>query len=448
MNTPICDFVKKYADKCSLRLHMPGHKGLPENLLGIENLDITEIEGADVLYSGDGIISESQRNASALFGSKKTLYSTEGSSLSIRAMIYLANLHAANLGKKAKILAGRNAHKAFLSAVALLDVDVEWIYPENRASVMSCNIDAERLGVYLAQAEEKPTAVYITSPDYLGNASDIKEIARVCHEYGVLLLVDNAHGAYLKFLPEDKHPITLGADLCCDSAHKTLPVLTGGGYLHIGENAPAHVLDGAEQAMSLFASTSPSYLILQSLDRVNLYLSDGYKEKLAAVAEKIDDLKKQLANIGFLLVGDEKLKLTITPKSHGYTGGELAAILKANGIVCEMSDPDHVVMMFTPEIDEDSLARLGSALFSIERREPITTMPPTIPQCERAVNIRQAMLSPSREVKVSDACGEILATPSVSCPPAVPILVCGELINSDSIKCFEYYGIDKISVVK
>ena len=137
MNTPICDFVKKYADKGSLRLHMPGHKGYSHNLLGVEQFDITEVEGADVLYFGDGIIAESQKNAGKMFGSKKTLYSTEGSSLSIRAMIYLANLHAIKLGKKAKILAGRNAHKTFLSAVALLDVDVEWIYPENCASVMS-----------------------------------------------------------------------------------------------------------------------------------------------------------------------------------------------------------------------------------------------------------------------------------------------------------------------
>ena len=447
MNTPICDFVKKYADKGGLRLHMPGHKGISESLLGIERLDITEIEGADVLYSGDGIIAKSQKNASKLFGSRKTLYSTEGSSLSIRAMIYLANLHALHLGKKAKILAGRNAHKTFLSAIALLDVEVEWIYPEGIESVMSCKIDAENIRKYLSQCEEKPTAVYITSPDYLGNTSDIEKIAQVCHEQGALLLVDNAHGAYLKFLPEDKHPITLGADICCDSAHKTLPVLTGGGYLHIGGSAPEHIVDGAEQAMSLFASTSPSYLVMQSLDRANLYLSDGYREKLAATVEKFDILKKKLIDKGLLLVGNEKLKLTVAPKSYGYTGEEAAAILQDSGIVCELYDPDHVVMMLTPEIDDCGLVRLEEALLSLERREPITETPPAIPRCERATNIRQAMLSPSHEVKVSDACGEILAAPSVSCPPAVPILVCGEKITPDAIKCFEYYGIDKVRVL-
>ena len=141
------------------------------------------------------------------------------------------------------------------------------------------------------------------------------------------------------------------------------------------------------------------------------------------------------------------MKLTIAPKSYGYTGDEVAEKLKANGIVCELSDPDHVVMMFTPEIDDDSFALLESALLSIERRAPIATVPPVIPKCEREVNIRQAMLSPSREVDVSDACGKILATPSVSCPPAVPILVCGEKITPDAIKCFEYYGIERVRVL-
>ena len=237
MKTPICDFVRQYQEQGVLRLHMPGHKG--KSHLGPESWDITEIAGADELYHPTGIIRESEENAARLFGAGRTVYSTEGSSLCIRAMVYLALLNAKAQNRKPLILAGRNAHKTFLSACAMLDADVEWLYPEAENSLISCAIDENTLEKTLSNMPEKPAAVYLTTPDYLGNLVDIAALSVVCHRHGVPLLVDNAHGAYLKFLPRDIHPLTLGADLCCDSAHKTLPVLTGGAYLHIGKNAPS-----------------------------------------------------------------------------------------------------------------------------------------------------------------------------------------------------------------
>ena len=131
MDTPICDFVRRYAQSGTLRLHMPGHKGTGP--LGIEQLDITEISGADSLYEASSIIAQSERNAGVLFGCP-TFYSTEGASQCIRAMVYLAMLHAKQNSRKPLILAGRNAHKTFLSAAALLDLDVEWIYAKDGAS--------------------------------------------------------------------------------------------------------------------------------------------------------------------------------------------------------------------------------------------------------------------------------------------------------------------------
>lgn len=445
VTTPICDYVKKYAEGQAVRLHMPGHKG--ESFLGLEKFDITEIEGADVLYSPAGIIAESQKNASALFGTEKTLYSTEGSSLCIRAMLRIATATAVK-GERPWVLAARNAHKAFLSACALLDADVEWMYPEKRESILSCKVTAEDVERGINSREQKPCAVYLTSPDYLGNVCDIKEIADVCHKFGVPLLVDNAHGAYLGFLEESRHPIALGADMCCDSAHKTLPVLTGGAYLHISKNAPAHLCDGAEQAMELFASTSPSYLILQSLDKANAYICDGYKERLAALISKTDKLKKALADKGITFMGDEPLKLTIAPKSYGYTGAEFAKALLKHDIVCEFSDPDFCVMMLTPEIKDEDFDRLENALLGIERKTPIAEVTPTPSVASCAISIREAMLALSEEIDVEKSAGRILASPCVSCPPAVPILVCGEKIDRAAIECFGYYGITKIRVVK
>ena len=261
MNTPICDFVRGYAESGILRTHMPGHKG--RSLLGMEHLDITECEGADCLYGADGIIRESQGNAEKLFGAR-TVYSAEGCSQCIRAMLYLAVLHAKKEGKRPLIAAARNVHKTFLTAAALLDFDVLWLYPRKTDSYLSCRLDAADLDAALSGLDEKPTAVYLTSPDYLGNVAPISEMAEICHRHGSLLLVDCAHGAYLRFLQPSQYPVDLGADLCCSSAHKTLPVLTGGAYLHISDAAPSIFREQADSAMMMFCSTSPSYLILQS----------------------------------------------------------------------------------------------------------------------------------------------------------------------------------------
>jgi len=446
MNTPICDFVKKYAETMPLRLHMPGHKG--KSFLGFEHLDITEVEGADVLYNAQGIIKESMENASYIFGTAKTLYSTEGSSLSIRAMLYLTAIYAKEQNRKPVILAGRNAHKAFLSGIALSGVEVEWIYPEESEGLLSLNITPEKLGACLENHSEKPVALYITSPDYLGNTSDIKALSKVCKDNDMLLLVDNAHGAYLNFLKENHHPIALGADICCDSAHKTLPVLTGGGYLHISNSAPEIFKTQAENAMALFASTSPSYLILQSLDMANKYMAEGYRESLSDFMEKAENLKKTLTENGYSLFGNEDLKIAIKAKEYGYWGYELAEILGKNGIVAEFADPDFLVLMLTPENTDSDLEKLSTSLLSVKKQEAIKSPCPVIKKLKKALSVKEALFSINTEVDAKDAEGEVLASYAISCPPAIPIAICGEVIDKSTVKAFEYYGIKKISIIK
>ena len=445
MDTPICDFVRGYARSGALRLHMPGHKG--EGPLGMEALDITEIPGADSLYEADGVIAQSEKNASALFGAP-TLYSTEGSSLCIRAMLALVQRHAAAQGRRPMIAAGRNAHKTFLSAAALLDLPVNWLTPEGAQSYLSCALSAGELEAQLAAMDEPPAAVYLTSPDYLGNTVDVAALSAVCHRHGALLLVDNAHGAYLRFLPQSRHPIDLGADLCCDSAHKTLPVLTGGAYLHIAESMPQTLRAQAKDALALFGSTSPSYLILQSLDAANRTLAQGYRARLADFLPRVQRAKDALRAQGYALCGDEPLKLTLRTKPYGYRGAELAARLAEGGVVCEFADPDFLVMMLTPEIGESGLARMVEVLAAVPRRDAIWEEPPAFRRTERVMSIREAMLSPGERVPVEASEGRVLASASVGCPPAVPVLVCGERIDAHAIACFGYYGIKACMVVK
>lgn len=448
MKTPICDFVNRYAKKDTARLHMPGHKGV--SFLGCEKIDITEIRGADELYDAEGIIAESEANARKLFGFGKTIYGTEGSSQCIRTMLFLALQGAERTGERPIILAARNAHKALLYSCALMDLDVEWLMPDEgeRSSLCTCPITAKQVEQKLAEMEQKPFAVYITAPDYLGYSPDIKGLAEVTKKAGIPLLVDNAHGAYLKFLNPSKHPVDMGASMSCDSAHKTLPVLTGGAYLHLSEEWAEKVGHQAKKAMEIFGSTSPSYLILQSLDKCNQYLADEYPEKLAATIEKVAAVKTFLQKQGWEVMDGDPLKLTIFTCKMGYTGEEVAETLRKNCVECEFADLDAVVLMATPENTDRDFEKVLAALNSLLRKEEIkgTQVPLILPK--QRMNIREAIFSQWVAVNCEDAVGCICASPCVSCPPAIPIAASGEEITAEMVELFKAYGIEKIEVVK
>lgn len=443
MKTPIADFVRAYEKSKTVRLHMPGHKG--HSFLGCEPLDITEISGADELSTAEGIIGESERNASALFGTAKTLFSTEGSSQCIRAMIYLATMHR-RTKERPLILAARNSHKAFIYALALSDADVVWLWPKKTDSLCSCPITAKQVENALQAAPRLPDAVYVTSPDYLGVQLPIREIAEVCHKYGTLLLVDNAHGAYLHFLPIKQHPMDLGADMCCDSAHKTLPVLTGGAYLHISHNAPDSLAKSAKNAMSVFGSTSPSYLILASLDICNAYLDANFREKLKKQTELTEQIKNRLRENGWNVASTEPMKITIHC-SGGSSGISLAKRLREQHMECEYADADNLVMMVSAETTREDLEKLACAMGknTFPNSEPVS-LPPV--KANAAMTVRDAVFSPEETVRTEQAVGRICAAPTVSCPPAIPIVVSGEIIDQNAAGLLSYYGINTVSVVK
>jgi len=362
MDTPIYDFVKAYAQSDTIRAHMPGHKGRAADnsvFAALNPYDITEIHGADSLFEASGIIAKSEENAARLFGTKKTVYSAGGSTLCIQTMLALS------APPRSTVVAARNCHRAFLSACIFLDLDVEWIYPVYESgSLVSGNITGEMVELTVSRAKARRknvSCVYITSPDYLGKAQNIPEIAEVCHRNNLRLLTDNAHGAYLAFAQDRNypHPIACGADICCDSAHKTLPVLTGGAYLHF---AKAEYADNVKETMSLFGSTSPSYLILQSLDLCNRYISEKIKGDISAVISALDETKKRLSKV-WSIENTEPAKLTIFAADSGRTGIALAHQLRNEGIECEYADSTHTVLMFSSLSSAEDISRTEKSAY-------------------------------------------------------------------------------------
>ena len=463
METPVVDFVRRYANSGMVRAHMPGHKGKP--FLGCEALDITEIRGADSLYEADGIIRRSESYAGELFGSGRTVYSTEGSSQCIRAMLYLA-LTCGN-GSRTVVVA-RNVHRAFVYAAALLDFEIVWLWPERSSSLCGCPVSPDTLERTLAELPAPPAAVYLTSPDYLGDMADISAVAEVCRKHGTLLAVDNAHGAYLNFLVGgSKHPMALGAAMCCDSGHKTLPVLTGGAYLHLGLKAPVQDETAVRNALALFGSTSPSYLILQSLDRCNRYLSEGYPLRLYSCCGQLTRLRRVLNEAAAaagsklsLAVDDparEPLKLTLDAAALGLTGTALAEALRKYAIECEYADPRYVVLMFTPENPAQDYDRLEEAVAAVcaalpgvpECPEPEgDTFTALAAEAEPVCSVRAAVFAPQQTIPAAEALGRVCAMPTVSCPPAIPIVVSGERVSPAAIELFARYHVETVAVIR
>lgn len=428
MNTPIHDFLSSYAAKNPVRCHMPGGKSTP--------FDITEIEGADSLFESAGIIRESEENAARLFGAGKTLFSCGGSTLSVQTMLTLAKAYRP---EKKRVVASRYCHKSLISSCVLLGLVPDWIYPEE---YLSCKITPEAV-------KEKITSdtlcVFAQSIDYYGGESDIGGIGRVCREKNVPLLTDNAHGAYLVFT--GGHPLCLGSDMTADSAHKTLPCLTGGAYLHINKNAPEIFSKEAKSAMSLLGSSSPSYLILDSLDLCGSFIEEE-KKRAERVFAEIKRLKSNLRDLGFSLKESDFMRVTVDAPHYGYSGTELAEALRKRGVESEFSDLRYTVLLFSAAQPMEDFEKIVEAAKGIKPKKPFIPENPPVIRPKAAIEPREAVFSPAEAVPLKKAAGRICADINTPCPPCVPLVMPGEFIDGESLGALCRYGIESLRVIK
>ncbi len=435
MATPLYNAVKQYASCGSVRLHTPGHSGNSPVLDAVADalpLDVTELPGLDSLYEADGPILQSEQQAAAVFGAGRTLMSAGGCTLAIQTMLALS-------GAK-KVVMGRNAHKSAVNACALLDLQPVWLYPDQNGVISPAKVEAALDG--------SVGAVYLTSPNYYGQLCDIPAIAAVCHKKGALLLVDNAHGSHLAFGKQDLHPLALGADMTADSAHKTLPVLTGGAWLHIKDVALA---EGAKDAMALFGSTSPSYLTMCSLDLAAHWLLTQGKAAFRKLENDVFKLKQLAQELGILpdFTLCDPVRLTLHTAKAGVRGTDAAAYLAGQGITAEYADAGYVVLIFTPFHSAKDLQKVARALPGVIQ---ITSTQPgqgcfTFTPKNAVLTPRQAVLSAKTTVPVARALGKIAAVAVCICPPGVPILLPGEQVDAEAILQMQQNGITQLQVV-
>ena len=408
---------------------MPGHKGA-EGLPAYYKYDITEVEGADSLFEAEECIAETEARFAKIYKAGASLLSAGGSTLCIQAMLATA------LEPGDEFIIARNCHAAAVNTMALLDLRPIWINPRDLKA-------AEKA----FEEHPKAKAVYLTSPDYFGVLSDIAAFAELARKNGAKLLVDNAHGAHLHFTPIEMHPIALGADMCADSLHKSLPVLTGGALLHIKDGAQK---DRAKQKMRLFGSTSPSYLIMLSADKCAEYLETKAKGDFAMLNGKVANLRYKAFEHGLApkVRNVEPARLVLSVKSTEMTAAEFGKSLRKHGIEPEYVNDEWAVLMASPfnsERDFERVAKFiedafGNGFAAFEER--LSAMP------EKAMTVREAVFAESEEISVDDAVGRIAAGLNLPCPPCIALAVPGEIIDEKIAELLKKYGILKINVVK
>lgn len=441
----------EYGKNGNYPFHMPGHKRNDRMLPEMDPfaIDITEISGFDNLHHAEGIIKETMDNAAQFFGTDKTWFLVNGSSCGILAAIHAVT----DIGDK--IIVGRNCHKAVYNAAAIRNLQVEYLYPEYVSDFgMNGGIDPEKLEQMFKENPDAK-AVIITSPTYDGMVSDIKRIGEITHKYGAVLIVDEAHGAHLGLsenLPESAYK--LGADLVVESVHKTLPSLTQTALLHMcGESVKA---EKVECALSIYQSSSPSYVFMASIDRcIHMMKHDG-RENMEKLLIAVHNFRGNVNNLKFFQVPGQELigknqifdvditKLVICVSPKLCNGKQLADILRDKyGFEMEMEAPGYVLGLTSICDSISEIDRLSESLKEIEKdflkENPVKNGTKNnggfeLVKNEAVMSIYQAEKQQVKSVQIENAKGKVSAEFLYLYPPGIPLLVPGEII-SEKLLC-------------
>lgn len=452
---PLVDGIVDYVKKDNISFCMPGHKGgrgfydIPEGKTLFDNIlkaDITEVEGVDNLHNAEGIIKKSGELLSRYYGSRKSYFLVNGSTLGNMIMIF------SSFEEGDKILVERNCHRSIINAIILRKLKPVYIKDEfSKEYNAPLTINEEHFYKIIDENKDAKGIIF-TYPNYYGMCCNLSKLSCYVKQFGMKVLVDSAHGAHFgvcKRLPHSA--VDMQVDMVVNSAHKTLPSLTQTAYLHFCKNSTIDI-DKVDFYFSALSSTSPSYIFLTSMDYARFYM-EKYGEKhynnlIDTIEEYIEKINK-IDNIKILTKEDfestsihdmDKTRMVINIKK-GYSGYKLSKYLKKCGIEVEMSDISNIILIVTPFNKKSDIEVLYNSLcncnFDEMKDKEIEIMDYDIP--DFALTPYEVMKRDKIKIKIDNSSGRICGENIVPYPPGVAIITLGEVINENIISAIHYY---------
>ena len=475
--------LTEYAGSDAYPFHMPGHKrreipdGIPGGFPDPYGIDITEIDGFDNLHHAEGILKDAMDEAAAIYGADRSWYLVNGSTCGILSAVFAATENGG------KLLTARNCHKAVYHAICLNRLEAEYLYPEEitefginggiRAEDVrkALEKDAMRCAGNSGDVRGKTTkiqAVLITSPTYEGVVSDIRAIADAAHEYGIPLIVDEAHGAHLEFADQchsfPKSALEYGADIVVQSLHKTLPCFTQTAILHVKGKLVDQ--DRVSRYLSMFQTSSPSYLFMAGMERCIRYMDGDGRNGMVRYEKRLEHFMERMEGLQVLEVLDREIcwkyrtvagwdpsKIVVsTMRAEDFHGEELAETLRRKyHLEMEMTAPEYVIAMTSLMDTEEGFERLGTALLEIdgalrhcveseqqkekgeskekERCETPEATESKVSHPIRRMLICEAMDADTERTAFQDTVGKVSAEFVYLYPPGIPIIAPGEVFT-------------------
>jgi arginine/lysine/ornithine decarboxylase len=415
---------------------LPGHKG---SIGRFSRFDVTELPEVGDLYRSNSLIERSERMASNIYGSKFTIFSTGGNTLCIQAML---RLFFPNGGK---LIVCRNVHRSVVYAMFLLGIEPVWVVCSEFGQATS-----EKISLALLENPDSG-AVFITSPDYFGNTADIKSISKICGNIPVL--VDNAHGSHLKLIGKNLHPIDQGASACADSAHKTLPILTGGAFLHV--NSENFTVSQAKSAMELFGSTSPSFLTLISIEKCLNWIKSKGKSKFNYMLKEVNAVKTLAKRNGVLSSAPCEPARIVLDFSNFVCDDEILLDYFRKFKIEPEFIINKVVVLIPSAFNSGrdwkrlriSLSQKNISCFkNLQNKRSKTENFMALP--EKFCSFKEALFAEREEIFTQESLGRISAIPVSKCPPGLALVMPGEKIGIHERQKIVSCGISRIVVLK